>query len=150
MMNRRELLALLPMFAAARLDVLAQGTKMTVYKDPSCGCCAIWVTHLEKAGFSATVSEAADMAAVKNQLGVPAALRSCHTGVVNGYAIEGHVPAADIQRLLKERPAVVGLAVAGMPIGSPGMEAPGMKPQPFDVIAFEKGGARRVFASHNR
>ena len=150
MMNRRELLALLPMFAAARLDVLAQGTKMTVYKDPSCGCCAIWVTHLEKAGFSATVSEAADMAAVKNQLGVPAALRSCHTGVVNGYAIEGHVPAADIQRLLKERPAVVGLAVPGMPIGSPGMEAPGMKPQPFDVIAFEKGGARRVFASHNR
>ena len=150
MMNRRELLALLPMFAAARLDVLAQGTKMTVYKDPSCGCCAIWVTHLEKAGFSATVSEAADMAAVKNQLGVPAALRSCHTGVVNGYAIEGHVPAADIQRLLKERPAVVGLAVPGMPIGSPGMEAPGMKPQPFDVIAFDKGGARRVFASHNR
>ena len=129
---------------------MAQGTKMTVYKDPSCGCCAIWVTHLEKAGFSATVSEAADMAAVKNQLGVPAALRSCHTGVVNGYAIEGHVPAADIQRLLKERPAVVGLAVPGMPIGSPGMEAPGMKPQPFDVIAFEKGGARRVFASHNR
>ena len=149
-MNRRTLLAILPMIAAARFDARAQGANIAIYKDPSCGCCSVWVTHLEKAGFRPTVSEAADMAAVKNQLGVPAALRSCHTGVVNGYAIEGHVPAADIQRLLKERPAVVGLAVAGMPIGSPGMEAPGMKPQPFDVIAFEKGGARRVFASHNR
>lgn len=150
MMNRREVLVMLPLIATAPLKVLAQGPKIEVYKDPSCGCCAVWVTHLEKAGFSATVSTADDMAAVKNKLGVPAALRSCHTGVVNGYAIEGHVPAADIQRLLKERPAVAGLAVPGMPIGSPGMEAPGMKPQPFDVIAFEKGGARRVFASHNR
>ncbi len=149
-MNRRTLLAMLPMIAAARFDVHAQAPNIAVYKDPSCGCCSIWVTHLEKAGFRATVSESADMAAMKNQLGVPAALRSCHTGVVNGYAIEGHVPAADIQRLLKERPAVAGLAVPGMPIGSPGMEAPGMKPQPFDVFAFEKGGARRVFASHNR
>ena len=153
--NRREVLALVPMMAVAGMvgraqGAAAQGAKIEVFKDPSCGCCSVWVTHLEKAGFTATVKDLDDMAALKDKLGVPAAVRSCHTGVVNGYAIEGHVPAADIQRLLKERPAVVGLAVPGMPVGSPGMEVAGMKPQGFDVIAFEKGGARRVFASHNR
>jgi hypothetical protein len=147
--SRRDLLAMAPMLALAAVPARAQATKIQVYKDASCGCCAVWVTHLEKNGFTATVTNAPDMNAVKDGYGVPGPLRSCHTGVVNGYAIEGHVPAADIQRLLKEKPAVVGLAVPGMPIGSPGMEVPGMRPQPFDVIAFEKGGARRVFASHN-
>jgi hypothetical protein len=148
-MTRRDLLALVPLLALGR-PALAQGTKIEVFKDASCGCCAVWVTHLEKAGFKASVTNAGDMAAIKNKLGVPAALRSCHTGVVNGYAIEGHVPAADVLRLVKEKPAVVGLAVPGMPIGSPGMEVPGMRAQAFDVIAFEKSGSRRVFSSHNK
>lgn len=149
LIDRRQVLTWLPLLAAASVGVRAQGTKIAVYKDATCGCCAVWVTHLEKAGFTATVTNAADMAAIKDKQSVPGALRSCHTGVVNGYVIEGHVPAEDIQRLLKERPAVVGLAVPGMPIGSPGMEVPGMKAQAFDVIAFEKSGVRRVFASHN-
>lgn len=148
-MTRRDLLAVLPVLLLGR-SVAAQGTKIDVYKDASCGCCAVWVTHLEKAGFKASVANADDMAAIKTKLGVPAALRSCHTGVVNGYAIEGHVPAADILRLVKKKPAIVGLAVPGMPIGSPGMEVPGMRAQAFDVIAFEKSGSRRVFSSHNK
>jgi hypothetical protein len=138
------------MAVLAGINVRGQGTPIAVFKDASCGCCAIWVTHLQKAGFVATVTNADDMSAIKDKREVPAALRSCHTGVVNGYVIEGHVPASDIQRLLKERPAVLGLAVPGMPIGSPGMEVAGMKPQAFDVVAFEKGGARRVFSSHNK
>lgn len=149
-MDRRQLLTWLPVLAAASVGVRAQGTRIAVYKDATCGCCAVWVAHLEKAGFVAMVTNADDMAALKDKQGVPVSLRSCHTGVVNGYAIEGHVPVADIQRLLTERPAIVGLAVPGMPIGSPGMEVPGMKPQAFDVIAFEKDGTRRVFASHNK
>ena len=148
-MNRRQLLALIPALLISR-TARAQSAKIHIYKDASCGCCSVWVTHLEKAGFTASVTNADNMAAIKDTYGVPAALRSCHTGVVNGYVIEGHVPAADIQRVLKERPAVAGLAVPGMPVGSPGMEVPGMRPQAFDVMAFEKGGASRVFASHNK
>src|SRR5262245_35780689 len=92
---------------------------VTVYKDPSCGCCALWVKHLEQHGFVTKVIETADVNDIKTKNLVPRQARSCHTALVNGYAIEGHVPAADIQRLLKERPAVAGLAVPGMPIGSP-------------------------------
>jgi hypothetical protein len=89
-----------------------------------------------------------NVADIKTQRGVPARAQSCHTAVVDGYVIEGHVPATDVQRLLKERPAVLGLAVPGMPIGSPGMEVPNMKPQPYDVLAFDKQGQLKVFASH--
>jgi hypothetical protein len=130
--------------------MLAQGpTTMTVVRDPGCGCCLNWVDHLEKAGIKATVSESADMDAIKDQRGVPAAARSCHTGVIGGYVIEGHVPAGDIKRLLMEHPAdVAGLAVPGMPAGSPGMEVPGGRIQPYDVMAFDKAGKTRVFASH--
>jgi hypothetical protein len=119
-----------------------------VYKSPTCGCCANWVTHLQQHGFTTRVTETDDVAAIKAQRGVPARVQSCHTAVVDGYVIEGHVPAADVQRLLKERPAVVGIAVPGMPIGSPGMEVPGQKPQKYDVVAFDKQGQTRVFASH--
>jgi hypothetical protein len=91
-----------------------------------------------------------DMTAVKDKHGVPGQARSCHTAIVDGYVLEGHVPSADVQRLLKQRPAVVGLAVPGMPIGSPGMEVAGMKPRPYDVLAFDKSGQTTVFASHNR
>ena len=119
-----------------------------VYKSPTCGCCANWVKHLQQHGFRTQVTDMENVADIKAQRGVPARAQSCHTAVVDGYVIEGHVPATDVQRLLKERPAVLGLAVPGMPIGSPGMEVPNMKPQPYDVLAFDKQGQLRVFASH--
>jgi hypothetical protein len=151
--SRRDLLAWVPLVVAGvtvSAQSAAKAARIEVFKDASCGCCAVWVTHLQKAGLVTSVTNADDMAAIKDKHGVPSGLRSCHTGLVNGYVVEGHVPAADILRLLNERPAVVGLAVPGMPIGSPGMEVAGMKPQGFDVVAFEKNGTRRVFASHNK
>ena len=149
--SRRQVLAAFSLFVAAGARGGAQkGPAIQVYKDPTCGCCALWVEHLRKAGFAATVTDVEDMAAVKNKHGVPPRARSCHTGVVGDYVIEGHVPAEDVQRLLKLRPAVVGLAVPGMPIGSPGMEVAGMKPQAYDVLAFDKAGQTTVFGSHNK
>jgi hypothetical protein len=124
-----------------------QPVKIDVYKDPTCGCCVNWVAHLRKNGFAVHSADVADIDAVKAKYNVPAALRSCHTAVVNGYVIEGHVPAADVKRLLTARPAdVVGLAVPGMPIGSPGME--GANPQAYQVLAFDKGGRSRTFATY--
>ena len=120
-----------------------------VYKSPTCGCCALWVKHLEASGFRTKVSDVEDMAAVKKKLGVPARGQSCHTAVVDGFVLEGHVPAADVQRLLKERPKVAGLAVPGMPIGSPGMEV-GTTVQRYDVLAFDKQGQLNVFASYGK
>ncbi len=125
-------------------------TEMSVLRDPGCGCCLNWVAHLEKAGFKVTVAESADMRAVKDKNRVPVSARSCHTGVVAGYVIEGHVPAADIARLLKDRPTVAGLAVPGMPVGSPGMESPNGRVQPYDVLSFDAQGRTAVFASHGR
>jgi hypothetical protein len=126
-----------------------QAPTVDVYKDPTCGCCALWVKHLEANGFVTRVKDVEDIAAFKTQHGVPAKARSCHTAVVNGYVIEGHVPAADVKRLLKDRPAVAGLAVPGMPVGSPGMEV-GNTVQPYDVLAFDKQGQTRVYASYGR
>lgn len=120
-----------------------------VYKTTTCGCCSLWVKHLEDNGFTTRVSDVGDMAAVKETYGVPARAASCHTAVVDGFVIEGHVPAADVKRLLKDRPAVAGLAVPGMPIGSPGMEY-GDRVQPYDVLAFDKGGETKVFSSYGR
>jgi hypothetical protein len=129
---------------------LAQRSAPTVqvYKSPTCGCCALWVKHLQQNGFTTRVTDVDDVATIKAQRGVPARAQSCHTAIVDGYVIEGHVPASDVQRLLKERPAVVGLAVPGMPIGSPGMEVPGQRAQRYDVLAFDKQGQVKVFASH--
>jgi len=139
------------MAASAGMRGFAQsGPAVQVYKDPTCGCCALWVEHLRKAGFTATVTDVEDMTALKTKHGVPPRARSCHTAVTGDYVIEGHVPAADVQRLLKERPSVVGIGVPGMPIGSPGMEVAGVKPQPYDVLAFDKAGQTTVFASHNK
>jgi len=136
-------------FAVVVRVVTAQSpTTIAVVKDPGCGCCTKWVEHLEKAGFKATVRESSEIDALKDSRGVPKAARSCHTGMVGRYVIEGHVPAADIRRLLKERPDVVGVAVPGMPAGSPGMEVPGGRVAPYDVIAFDKAGRTSVFASH--
>ena len=130
--------------------VVAQKPAPTVqvYKSPTCGCCALWVKHLQQAGFVTRVTDTPDVASIKTQRGVPARVQSCHTAVVDGYVLEGHVPAADVQRLLKERPSIAGLAVAGMPIGSPGMEVPGQRAQPYDVVAFDKQGQLKVYASH--
>jgi hypothetical protein len=124
--------------------VYAAGPVITVYKDPNCGCCSIWVEHLRKNGFEVTVHDVDNMAEYKRKYGVPASLQSCHTGVVNGYTIEGHVPAAEIHRLLKERPKSKGLAVPGMPIGSPGMEA-GTSSQRYSVLLFDDAGTTSVY-----
>jgi hypothetical protein len=147
-MTRRQMLLMVPMCTAASSALLAQQpVKIDVYKDPTCGCCANWVGHLRKNGFVAHSEDVADINAVKAKYNVPAALRSCHTAVVSGYVIEGHVPAADVKRLLTTRPAdVVGLAVPGMPVGSPGME--GANPQAYQVLAFDKGGRSRIFATY--
>ena len=121
---------------------------LTVYKDPSCGCCTKWVEHLQVAGLRPTVHDRSDMDALKDSLGVPGALRSCHTAVAGKYVIEGHVPAADIRRLLSTAPkGVLGLAVPDMPAGSPGMEMPGRRDR-YDVIAFSANGKTSVFARH--
>jgi hypothetical protein len=141
-------IAVLSSALLARLVLAQSQPTMTVQRDPGCGCCLNWVAHLQKAGFRVLVTESPVMDKVKDQRGVPKEARSCHTGVVDGYVIEGHVPVADIQRLLKEKPAVVGLAVPGMPAGSPGMEVSSGQVQPYNVLAFDKTGKTTVFASH--
>lgn len=123
------------------------GTAMTVYKDAGCGCCDVWVEHLQAAGFSVEVHERDDMRGIKEQAGVPLELRSCHTGQIAGYFVEGHVPAADLQRLLGERPDARGLAVPGMPLGSPGMEVEG-RSDPYDVLLVARDGSTTVYAHH--
>ncbi len=121
-------------------DANAEGPAITVHKTPWCGCCTDWADHLRADGFDVTVREHEDLSAVRDRLGVPISLGSCHTAEVQGYAIEGHVPAVDVRRLLEERPdGVRGLSVPGMPIGSPGMEM-GDRQDPYDVIAFGDDG----------
>lgn len=123
-------------------------TPIAIYKSPDCTCCQKWVTHVAGAGFRPSVHDVADIDAVKDRLGVPAALRSCHTAQVGGYLVEGHVPAADIARLLRERPrGVKGLAVPGMPAGSPGMEMGGQRDH-YTVVAFRTDGTTKPFAAH--
>jgi hypothetical protein len=121
---------------------------VTVYKNAQCGCCKNWVEHLRQSGFEVTANDVDDLAAIKSKLGVPSALGSCHTAVVGQYVVEGHVPAADIRRLLADKPKVLGIAVPGMPVGSPGMEVPGRLADRYDVTAFAKDGSQHVFASH--
>ena len=128
----------------ARLSA-APGAAMTLWKSRGCACCTAWAGHFERAGFSVTVHEVADLGPARMAAGVPADLAGCHTALVDGYVAEGHVPVADVQRLLAERPAVLGLAVPGMPAGSPGMEIPGVAAEPFDVMAFAADGTRTVF-----
>jgi hypothetical protein len=122
---------------------------VVVYKSATCGCCGIWVQHLQARGFQATVNNVSDsqLTRVAIESGVPADLQTCHTAKVGGYIVEGHVPAEDIQRMLKEKPAIAGIGVGGMPMGSPGMEQGGVK-QPFNTMAFTKDGKQTVFAKH--
>ncbi|MBA4328141.1 MAG: metal-binding protein [Polaromonas sp.] len=125
--------------------------QVEVWKDPNCGCCKDWVVHMEANGFDVKVHDSGNSAARK-RLGVPDKLGSCHTALVGGYAIEGHVPAREVHRLLKERPAAVGLSVPGMPVGSPGMDGPeyGTRKDPYDVVLFSRSGATRVYQSYHR
>ncbi len=116
----------------------AESPAILVHKDPNCSCCSGWVNHLKDAGFAVTVEETADLEPVRRRLGVPADLAACHTAEVDGYVLEGHVPATAVRRLLKERPTAVGLSVPGMPAGSPGME--GGTPRSYDVVLFGKTG----------
>ena len=127
-------------------DPTSKKPTITVYKDPSCGCCKSWVEHLIKHGYRVDAKDTRSMTEIKRTLGVPDPLSACHTAVVSGYLIEGHVPAADIARLLKEKPKVAGLAVPGMPMGSPGMEGP--RSQHYQVLSFDKAGKTKVFASY--
>jgi len=124
---------------------------MEVYKSPTCGCCSKWVEHVKQAGFAAKVTDLDDQAldALKAKHGIPRTAQSCHTALIGGYVIEGHVPAAEVQRLLKEKPAVVGIAVGGMPTGSPGMEVAGVAPRTYNVVTFDKQGAVRVYSTQN-
>ena len=124
----------------------ADPVTITVYKSPTCGCCVKWADHLEAGGLAVKAIDVENMARIKKENGVPARLASCHTALVDGYVIEGHVPVEDILRLLEERPDIVGLAVPRMPIGSPGMEGP--NPEPYDVFAFTKQGSTHTYAFH--
>ena len=150
-------LAIIPLFAlgvplgaalSANPHDHAAPVAITVYKNAQCGCCRAWVEHLRKEGFQVTARDVDDLAAIKAKLGVPSSLSSCHTGIVGPYVVEGHVPAADIRKLLAEKPKVVGVGVPGMPVGSPGMEMPGFPADKYDVMTFAKDGKQRVFASH--
>lgn len=131
---------------------LAQAARLLaidVYKSPLCGCCEDWVKHLRSNGFTVTVHDVEDTGVYRKRFGMPERFGSCHTGHIGGYAIEGHVPAADIRKLLATKPRAVGLAVPGMPVGSPGMEQ-GPRKDPFDVLIVKADGAASVFASYNK
>ncbi len=148
-MQRRTLLKLAAATASLPLAAQAAAPMVEIWKDPNCGCCQDWVKHLNKNGFATRVHDEGNGAA-RERLGIPAKLGSCHTGRVGGYAIEGHVPAREMQRLLKEKPKAVGLAVPGMPIGSPGMDGPayGDQRDPYDVLLVQADGSTRVFQSY--
>ncbi len=137
------------LFALSLAAFTAYGAEpeMQVYKTATCGCCGKWVDHLRANGFKVTVTEVSSVAEYRTKLGVPNNLASCHTGVVNGYAVEGHVPAREIKKMLEEKPKAVGLAVPGMPVGSPGMEM-GYRVDPYDVLLFDKAGSITVYGKY--
>ena len=143
-MNKfKTLLITLSLFAGS-----AFSAEMTLYKSPYCGCCKAWAKHVEKAGFEVKIIEQANNNQLHKAHGVTPQLASCHTAIIEGYVIEGHVPVTDIQRLLKEKPAITGLAVPGMPASSPGMDVPG-NTDPYQVIAFSENGKKSVYSEHN-
>jgi hypothetical protein len=121
---------------------------MTIYMSPQCGCCGVWVDHVKEHGFDPEVRHQTDMGEVKRTFRIPWQLSSCHTALVNGYVVEGHVPGEDIRRLLAEAPEAHGLTVPGMPIGSPGMEAPDGRIEAYEVLLMRSDGSTRVFARH--
>ncbi|HLB79176.1 MAG TPA: DUF411 domain-containing protein [Dongiaceae bacterium] len=125
--------------------VLAARPEILVYKSPECGCCGLWSTHLTESGFAVRIVEIDDLTPVKRQARVPEDLETCHTAFLDGYVVEGHVPVGAIDKLLNERPSVIGVAVPGMPAGAPGM--PGAQREPFDVLTFAADGRRTLFMS---
>lgn len=132
--------------AATTRTAEASRPTLVVYKSPSCICCHKWVEHLQKAGFRVEVHDTTDLAGIKAKAGIGSSLASCHTAFVGRYAIEGHVPAADVERLLREHPDVAGLTAPGMPNGAPGMES--LTRDKYDVLAFQRDGATSKFATH--
>ncbi len=153
-MNRRAILSVAAL-AAIGLVAGAVGfsrqssarTKVEVFKDANCGCCNLWIEHMKAAGFDIVADDTSNLERVKSELRVPTILQSCHTATVGGYVIEGHIPAEDVKRLLEQRPKAVGIAVPGMPIGSPGMEQ-GARRDPYQVIQFDSEGTQSVFSEH--
>ena len=147
--RRRLLLAAPALLLMAGCAQAAPPLDLVVYKTPWCGCCKGWITHMTRAGFKPTVHEVEDLTPIREKHGVPFNLSSCHTGLIGGYAVEGHVPPADVLRLLKERPKALGLTVPGMPIGSPGMESPGGETEACaTLLLLDRSGKTRVFARH--
>lgn len=152
--RRAWLAATLPLLAAAgTLPFAAKAaspTPVEVWKDPNCGCCQDWVDHMQANGFAVKVHDTGNNA-VRARLGLPQKLGSCHTALVGGYVVEGHVPASDVRTLLQQKPKALGLAVPGMPVGSPGMDGPayGGRRDPYDVLLVAHDGSTRVFKSHN-
>lgn len=151
--TRRTWLASIAVLALAPLTMVAYAAPATiqVWKDPNCGCCKDWIGHLEQSGFATTVIEQGNSAA-RARLGIPQKFGSCHTALIQGYVIEGHVPATDIQRLLKEKPKALGLSVPGMPIGSPGMDGPayGGRRDAYQVLLIQRNGGTTVFNTYPR
>jgi hypothetical protein len=145
MISRRHFLASAAAMLAARRAVFAEPPSvLAVYKDPSCECCVRWVKHMSANGFVVTVRDVSNMDEIKKSMNVPAALQSCHTGVVGKYVIEGHVPADVVKKFLASSPTALGLAAPGMPSGSPGME--GGKIDHYDIMEFDRDGKSRVYA----
>ncbi|MCM1983800.1 DUF411 domain-containing protein [Lyngbya confervoides] len=142
-----------PVIAEVRWETLAnslppEARQITTYRSPTCGCCGSWVEHMQAQGFQVQDKIVDNLEGVKRDHNVPEDLAACHTAIVDGYVIEGHVPAADVKRLLTEKPKVVGIAVPGMPLGSPGMESGNIR-EPYQVFTFDQAGKTAVFAEHN-
>lgn len=148
MLSRRTFIAGIACVLMA-CSTAAGATKVIVFKNPSCGCCGAWVDHMKAEGFKVEIRELEDATPIARRLGVPDELRSCHTAQVGSYFVEGHVPAADVRKLLKDRPNARGIAVPGMPVGSPGMEQ-GETREPYDTLLIGKDGSVKSFATHNR
>lgn len=143
----KRIAILLTAFTLGGVSMYASAAEaVDVYKSASCGCCSKWIDHIKSAGFEVKAHNVTDIPATRKQLGMPEHLGSCHTGKVAGYLVEGHVPASDIQRLLKEKPKAIGLAAPGMPLGSPGMES--SKPVPYNTLLVKADGSTEIFARH--
>ncbi len=147
-LSRLIILTVSAMVMACSADEQVLATEVLMYKDPNCGCCGTWAKHLQAEGFNVTEKISSDMDSIKAKHGVAPRLASCHTAIVDGYVIEGHVPADDIKRLLKERPKIAGLTAPGMPAKSPGMQAEGLPPKGYDVLSFDKRGGTAVYSHY--
>lgn len=147
MINRRYFSGALAVLCTTPVGA-ANRPNMTMHRSPTCGCCGAWAAYIRRAGFSITIVNESDLSPIKSRAGVPDALQSCHTAFIDGYVVEGHVPVEAIEKMLSERPAITGIAVPEMPTGSPGMEIPMMKPEPFKVIAFSQMGSSETFMDY--